>query len=125
MAVTKEFLSNLLACGARVDVIAAAAGVSRGELYRLFGEYGLQPRPGAARKLPPEKKLIELIQRGDHPETIAEVHGVTTSAVHGALRRAGTSAKSIREAMRPKRGAMGFPPELFQTNGEIDLGAAE
>lgn len=90
--------------------MCAEAGLTKGQLRLLLDACGLQPLPaGARRKLPAASVLVEMIEQGQHPDVIGERYGVTASAVHGALRRAGVTARQIRLGLHKKMSRFGIP----------------
>ena len=114
--VSREFLSQRLDAGMNLDQLAAAAGITRGQLRAIMGQYGLKPRIGPVRKLPAVHFIVHRIAAGEHPETIAEDYGVTANAVHVALKRDGWTVKKVleaaaAEAAEPRR--RGFPASVF------------
>ncbi|QYO78395.1 hypothetical protein [Devosia salina] len=128
--ITKAFLADRIAAGATHKDLVGITGLGRRQVYDLLAHHGLSyGRRGAARKLPPLAEIVRRIEAGEHPRDIAAESGVTTSAVHVAVKKKGLSVADIREGRHLKRtrrpGRCGFPDYVFGLRPGHGLGGSK
>lgn len=127
--ISKSYLLARIEASTTQLELCAMIGMSLSELRALLDYHGIKMKGGTRRLLPPLAEIVRRIEAGEHPASIAAEAGVTTSAVHVAVKKKGLSVADIREGRHLERsrrkGRFGFPDYVFGLRPGHGLGGAK
>lgn len=123
--ISKSFLQGQIAQGASQSALCALTGLSMTKLRALLETHGIVMQGGGHRRLPPVTDLIERIEAGEHPKSIAAEFSVSVPAVYRAVARSGTTVTNIREGKHLQRGRMGLPAGTLRLMRKHQIGVGK